>query len=72
MVTENIDLIKSLVKNKNPMYGILSFTSDTFETIKSNVYETDMSDDDRIIFENAMKSIIKGMYELDSLFDRII
>ncbi len=72
MITENIDLIKELVKNKSPMYGILSFTSDSFEAIKSNVYETDLTEQDRIAFDNAMKLIIKGMYELDNLFERII
>jgi hypothetical protein len=72
MIKENIDLIQSLVKNRKSMYGILSFTSDTFEIIKSNVYDIDLSEEEQVIFNKAMKSILKGMYEIDSLLNRVV
>lgn len=71
MYKENIDLILNLVNAGNPEYGILSFTSDTLDAMKSALAQTRLGEPERQDFDKSMKKIVAGLRDLDQVLDKI-
>ncbi|MEM7182752.1 MAG: hypothetical protein AAF518_17700 [Spirochaetota bacterium] len=69
MYKENIDYIKKLVQDRSPAYGVLSFTSDTFDFMKSAMSERKLTSEEREYFAEAMSEIVNNLYKIDLLLD---
>lgn len=65
MYKSNIEYIISLTNRNEPIPGVLSLICDTVDSMKTDVTNLDVEDEQRKIFKSAIKDLVSGLIKLD-------
>lgn len=69
MFKENIEFIEQATAKGQAVYGILSITGDTFDSMRSLFLDREVSGELREQFDRSMGQIVDGLRGLDGVLE---